>query len=238
MLHVFYLDVCVYGYNGFQVFFRCFFKCFKSMFQVFQLPSDVCCNWCIWMFQSRSVVASLVPTFCCIVSPDADRASIQHRCRVLSNRRRRAPFSSCRSGGAGPTWSAKQSVARGRPNVWALALPYAQCSGVKPLVQQKVSVLFTLERIWSRFQKKNWEGGPQGWAQLALANGVGLGVQCSRPKNNCFCWPGPNLVQPEVDFFAVFQNELINFQKLSIHKVHISRVQIGILKSSPCFPLC
>ena len=28
-----------------------FFKCFISMFQVFQLPSDVCCNHCIWIFQ-------------------------------------------------------------------------------------------------------------------------------------------------------------------------------------------
>ena len=50
MLHVLYLDV-VYGYNGFQVFLGVFFKCFKSMFQVFQLPSDVFCNCCIWMFE-------------------------------------------------------------------------------------------------------------------------------------------------------------------------------------------
>jgi hypothetical protein len=42
MLHVFYLDV-TYGCNGFQVFL----KCFRNMFQVFQLPSDVCCNYCI-----------------------------------------------------------------------------------------------------------------------------------------------------------------------------------------------
>ena len=35
--------------------FKCvsgvFFKCFRSMFQVFQLPSNVCCNHCISMFQ-------------------------------------------------------------------------------------------------------------------------------------------------------------------------------------------
>jgi hypothetical protein len=34
--------------------FKCvlgvFFKCFISIFQVFQLVSDVCCNRCIWMF--------------------------------------------------------------------------------------------------------------------------------------------------------------------------------------------
>jgi len=51
MLHVFYSDVA-YGCNGFQVCFRCVFKCFISMFQVFQLPSDVCCNRCIWMFKN------------------------------------------------------------------------------------------------------------------------------------------------------------------------------------------
>jgi hypothetical protein len=43
----------VYVCNGFQVFFRCFFKCFRSMFQMFHLPSDVCCNCCIWMFQKQ-----------------------------------------------------------------------------------------------------------------------------------------------------------------------------------------
>jgi hypothetical protein len=141
------------------------FKCFSDVFSSVSKACFKCFN-CLQTyvaigvfgcFKSRSVVASLVPTFCCIVSPDADRAFIQHRCRVLLNRRRRAPFSFCHSGGAGSTWSAKQSVARGRPNVRALALPYAQCSGVKPLMQQKVSVLFTLERIWSRFQKKKTE---------------------------------------------------------------------------------
>jgi hypothetical protein len=35
------------GCNGFQVCFGCVFKCFISMFQVFQLPLDVCCNHCI-----------------------------------------------------------------------------------------------------------------------------------------------------------------------------------------------
>jgi hypothetical protein len=47
MLHMFYLDV-VYGCNGFQALSGVFFKCFISMFQ---LPSDVYCNCCIWMFQ-------------------------------------------------------------------------------------------------------------------------------------------------------------------------------------------
>jgi hypothetical protein len=28
-----------------------FFKCFQVVFQVFHLPSGICCNCCIWMFQ-------------------------------------------------------------------------------------------------------------------------------------------------------------------------------------------
>jgi hypothetical protein len=40
-------------YNSFQVFFMCFFASVSDrfMFQVFHLPSDVYCNYCIWMFQ-------------------------------------------------------------------------------------------------------------------------------------------------------------------------------------------
>jgi hypothetical protein len=38
-------------YNCFKCFFRCFCKCFKCMFLVFNLSSDVCCKYCIWMFQ-------------------------------------------------------------------------------------------------------------------------------------------------------------------------------------------
>jgi hypothetical protein len=40
-------------------------------------------------------------------------ASIRRHGQVLLNQRRHTPFSSCRSGGAGPAWSAKQSAARG-----------------------------------------------------------------------------------------------------------------------------
>jgi hypothetical protein len=56
------------------------------------------------------------PTFCCIVSPGAARTSIRCHGRVLPNRRRRAPFLSCLSDNTTPTWSAKRSVARGRPD--------------------------------------------------------------------------------------------------------------------------
>jgi hypothetical protein len=94
--------------------FKVFCKCFRSMFQVFQLPLDVCCNCCIWISKSRSGVASLLPTFCYIASLGVDRASIRRRCRALSNWRRHMCFPSCRLGGMGPMWSAKQSVERER----------------------------------------------------------------------------------------------------------------------------
>jgi hypothetical protein len=92
-----------YGFNGFQVFSEACFKCFNCL----QTYVAIVVFWC---FKSRSGVASLLPTLCCIISPSADRASIWHRGRVLPNRRRYASFPSCRSGGAGPTWSAKRSV--------------------------------------------------------------------------------------------------------------------------------
>jgi hypothetical protein len=65
----------------------------------------------------------------CIISPGASRASIRRRGRVLLSRKCRAPFSTCRSSSAGPSWSAKWSVAHGRldtgirPDVRALAPP-------------------------------------------------------------------------------------------------------------------
>jgi hypothetical protein len=121
MLHMFHTYVacvligsCIW-LQWFSSVFRCFFKCFRSMFQVFQLSSDVCCNCCIWI-KSRSGVASLLPTFCCIVSPGVSRASIRLRGRVLPNRRHHAPFPSCRLGGAGPAWSSKRSAMCGRPS--------------------------------------------------------------------------------------------------------------------------
>ena len=51
MLHVFYSDICVWLQWFSSVFQGCFSSVFRSMFQVFQLPSDVCCNRCFWMFQ-------------------------------------------------------------------------------------------------------------------------------------------------------------------------------------------
>jgi hypothetical protein len=44
MFHTNVACVLSYGCNGFQVFSYVFFKCFKSMFHVFHLPSDICCN--------------------------------------------------------------------------------------------------------------------------------------------------------------------------------------------------
>ena len=57
-------------------YFLVFFKCFKSMFQVFYLPSNVCCNYCIQMFQKR--------IGCCISPPRLllhrlDVSSSQHQ---------------------------------------------------------------------------------------------------------------------------------------------------------------
>jgi uncharacterized membrane protein len=46
ILQLFCLDVA-HVCNGFQVFFRGFHKCFRHMFQVFHLPSDICCKCCI-----------------------------------------------------------------------------------------------------------------------------------------------------------------------------------------------
>jgi hypothetical protein len=76
------------------------------------------------VFKSKSGVASLLPTFCCIISPDTGKASIRRRGQVLPNRRRRAPFPSCHSGGVGPAWSTKRSAACRCPDVRALALPF------------------------------------------------------------------------------------------------------------------
>jgi hypothetical protein len=50
-LHVFYLNVA-YGCTGSQkVFSGVLFKCSRSMFEVFQLFSDLYYTRCIWMFQ-------------------------------------------------------------------------------------------------------------------------------------------------------------------------------------------
>ena len=91
-LHVFYLDV-VYDCNGFQVFSDVFFSnvseaCFKYFIGLHMYVATVVFGY----FKSRSGVASLLPTFCCIVSLGADRVSIRHRGQVLLNRRRHAPF--------------------------------------------------------------------------------------------------------------------------------------------------
>jgi hypothetical protein len=87
-LHMFYLDV-TYVCTGFQVS---------------RLPSDVCCNCCIWMFQKQIGFTSLLLAFCCIVSMcslGADKAYVQRYGWALQIEGT-APFPSCRSGGAGP----------------------------------------------------------------------------------------------------------------------------------------
>jgi hypothetical protein len=86
MFHLCFLDICykcvvLYGcciwLQWFSSVFRCFFfKCFKNMFQVFHLPSDVCCNCCIWMFQKQ--------IGCCISPPRL----LLHHLGVSSSRRR------------------------------------------------------------------------------------------------------------------------------------------------------
>jgi hypothetical protein len=54
------LTGCCVCLQWFQVFFRCFCRCFGCMFYLF---SDICCNCCFWMFQTRSSVASLFSPF-------------------------------------------------------------------------------------------------------------------------------------------------------------------------------
>jgi hypothetical protein len=55
---------CICFIRMLRMVFKCvsgvFFKCFISMFQVFQLASDVCCNCVFECFKSRSGVASLL----------------------------------------------------------------------------------------------------------------------------------------------------------------------------------
>jgi hypothetical protein len=80
MLHVFYSDVCVWVAMVFNCVSGVFFKCFISMFQVFQLSSDVCCNRPIWMFQKQIWCCIYPPpTFCYIVSSGTVNASIRAR---------------------------------------------------------------------------------------------------------------------------------------------------------------
>jgi hypothetical protein len=54
MLHMFHTYIacvlfgcCVWLQWFSSVFQMFFFKCFRSIFRVFQLPSDICCNCCI-----------------------------------------------------------------------------------------------------------------------------------------------------------------------------------------------
>jgi hypothetical protein len=102
ILHVFYLDVA-YGCNGFQVCFRCFFQVFQKHFlKCFNCLQTYVTTVVFGCLKSRSGVASLLTTICCIVSPGAGRASTRRRAQVLLNWRRRAPFPSCRSGGVAP----------------------------------------------------------------------------------------------------------------------------------------
>ena len=63
------------------------FKCFQMFFQVFQKHVSsvltafrrMCATFVFRCFKSRSNVAFLLPTFCCIVSLDVGRASITSR---------------------------------------------------------------------------------------------------------------------------------------------------------------
>jgi hypothetical protein len=61
------LSRCCVCLQWFQVIFRCLCRCFRCMFQMFHLFSDVCCNYCICMFKTRSSVVS--PPHLSAVSP-------------------------------------------------------------------------------------------------------------------------------------------------------------------------
>ena len=111
-----FIWIFVYGCNGFQVFSGVFLSLLEACFKCFNYLQKYVATVVFRCFKSRSCVASLLPTVCCIVSPGAGRTSIRCRSRVLPNRRRRASFSSCLSGGTTLAWSAKRSVARERPS--------------------------------------------------------------------------------------------------------------------------
>ena len=91
------------------------------MFRVFYLSSNVCYNYCIWMFQKRIGCCTSPPRLRYIVlmcpPPSTGRASIRCRGWVLLNQRR-CPFSSCRSRSVGPAWSARNGVQRVGVRTW------------------------------------------------------------------------------------------------------------------------
>ena len=97
----------------FQVFFWCFCKCFRRIFQMFHLFSDVCC---IWMFQTRSSVASPSSPFCCLASMSS--AGGGSRCQV------RVEVVSTGVGGphvlegGGPTWARRRGTGGSGAGVW------------------------------------------------------------------------------------------------------------------------
>jgi hypothetical protein len=99
------------------------FKCFNCLQKNVASIVFVC-------FKSRSSDASLLLTFCCIVSLGASRASKRWRGRVLPNRRRRAPFPSCRSGGAGPVKRETKCSVGVHPDIRPLALPNSNTIGL------------------------------------------------------------------------------------------------------------
>jgi len=74
---------------GFKCLSGVFSNVSKACFNCFNCLQTYVATVVFGCFQSRSGVASLLPTFCCIVSLGAGRASIQCRCQVLPNRRRR-----------------------------------------------------------------------------------------------------------------------------------------------------
>ena len=113
ILNVFFLDVCIW-LQWFSSRFQVFLSVLEACFKYFNYLQTYVATIVFGCFKSRLCVASLLPAFCYIVSPGAGRASIRRHCRILPNRRRRAPFLPCRSGGVGLAWSTKRSVARGR----------------------------------------------------------------------------------------------------------------------------
>jgi hypothetical protein len=120
MFHTYIRCMCLSGccvcLQWFSSVFRCFFKCFRSMFQMFHLPSDVCCNCCIWMFQKQIGCYISPPRLllhCLGVSSSRCRQGIHTTPRRPGpSKSEAASFPSCRSGGVGPAWSETECSVR------------------------------------------------------------------------------------------------------------------------------
>jgi hypothetical protein len=90
MLHAFLFRCCVW-LQWFSSVFRCFLSASEACFKYFNCLQMYVAIVIFGCFKSKSGVASLLPTFCYIVSacppPGAGRASIRRHDQVLLNRR-------------------------------------------------------------------------------------------------------------------------------------------------------